>query len=244
MKVRDVMTREVITVRPSLRLKEFARLLSERRISGVPVVEEGAVVGVVSEADLLAKQLGRPVSWRSPLDWIFGQRPTPDELRRRSARTVQQAMSFPAITIDADRPLPEAAAVMVEHGINRLPVTDDGRLIGIVTRADFVRAYLRRDEEILHAIRDKVIRRTMWLDPDDLRVEVREGLVRISGTVDRRSTATILEKLIGVVDGVDGVESYLTWQFDDSAVEPSAESESEPGAASLVARERPRPLHR
>lgn len=245
MKIRDVMTLEVISVSPAMRLKDLARLLSERRISGVPVVDEGgAVVGVISEADLLVKQMGRPLTRRTPLEWIFGEVHNPDELRRRAATTVRQAMSSPAITVDADRPLREAAAVMVERGINRLPVTDDGRLVGIVTRADFVRAYLHRDEEILHAIRDNVIRRTMWLDPDDLQVEVREGLVRIAGTVDRRSTATILEKLMSVVDGVDGLESYLTWEFDDSAVEPAAESEPEPGAASLIARERPRPLYR
>jgi CBS-domain-containing membrane protein len=242
-KVREVMSCKVVSVRPALRLKELAALLSERQISGVPVVDDdGAVVGVVSEGDLVTKQVGRSVSRRTPLDWIFGERPDPAERRRRAATTVAQAMTSPAVTVDADCPLPEAAALMVDCGVNRLPVLANGRLVGIVTRADLVRAYLRRDDEILRAIRDDVIRRTMWLDPDDLRIEVREGVVRIAGMVDRRSTATIIEKLIGLVDGVIDIDSYLSWQFDDRTFDP-ADLEPEPGAASLTARERPRPLH-
>ncbi len=245
MKVRDVMTSEVLSVPPGTRLKDLARLFSERRISGAPVVDEdGEVVGVVSEADLVAKQVGRPLSRRTPLDWILGERPSPWEQRTRAATTVGEAMSAPVITIDADRPLREAAALMTDRGINRLPVMEAGRLVGIVTRADLVQAYLRRDEEILRLVREDVIRHTMWLDPDELRVEVREGMVRVAGTVDRRSTATILEKIIHLVEGVDGVDNHLTWEFDDSALEPGGADEPEPGAASLTARERPRALHR
>lgn len=243
MKVRQVMSGDVVSVPPAMRLKELAVLLSERRISGVPVVDEGTLVGVVSEADILAKQVGRPLSRRTPLDWIFGEPPGPGELRRRAATTVAQAMTTPAVTVEADRSVPEAAALMVDRGVNRLPVMDAGRLVGIVTRGDLVRAYLRRDDEILRTIREDVIFHTMWLDPNELRVEVREGTVRVTGTVDRRSTATILEKLIRLVEGVDDVANYLTWEFDDSALEPAERDEPEPGAASLAARERPRALH-
>jgi CBS domain-containing protein len=244
MKVRDVMTSEVVSVVPAMRLKDLARLLLDRRISGAPVVDEaGDIVGVISETDLLAKEVGRPLSRRTPLDWIFGERPNPSEQRRREATTVEQAMSAPAMTVEADRPLREAAAIMVDRAVNRLPVIEKGRLVGIITRADLVRAYVRRDEDVLRTVRDDVVRRTMWLDPDDLRVTVRDGVVRIAGTVDRRSTATILEKLIGLVEGVDGVANYLTWDFDDSGMEATERDEPEPGAASLTARARPRALH-
>lgn len=244
MKVRDVMTSDVVCVAPGTRLKDLARLLLDRRISGAPVVDEaGHLVGVISETDLLAKEVGRPMSRRTPLDWIFGERPSSSEQRRHEATTVEQAMTAPAMTVAADSPLREAAAIMVDRSVNRLPVTDDGRLAGIITRADLVRAYLRRDEEVLRTIRDDVIRGTMWLDPDDLRVEVVDGMVRIAGIVDRRSTATILEKLIRLVDGVDGVANYLTSEYDDSAAEPMEPAEPEPGAASLTARARPRALH-
>ena len=223
MKVRDVMTGSVVSVSPATPLNELARLLSERTISGAPVVDvDGVGLGVVSEADLVAKQARRPLSRRSALDWIFGERLSSWERRAREASTVAQAMTAPAVTVSPDRPLREAAALMVDEGVNRLPVIEAGRLVGIVTRADLVRAYLKRDDEILRTVRDEVIQHTMGLDPDELRVEVGEGIVRLAGTVDRRSTATILEKLIGLVEGVDGVANYLNWEFDDRAIEPES----------------------
>lgn len=244
MKVRDIMTEAVVSARPETRLKDLARLLSAQRLSGVPVVDDdGAIIGVVSEGDLVAKHLGHPAGQRTPISWVFGERPDAGELRRRAATTVGQAMTAPAITIDADRPIREAAALMVDRQVNRLPVTDGGRLAGIVTRADLVRAYLRQDDDILRTVRHEVIAQTMWLDPDALDVEVREGIVRLAGMVDRRSTATILEKLVGLVEGVYAVDSYLTWQVDDRTIEPAEPGEREPGAASVMAREHSRPMH-
>lgn len=245
MKVSDVMTNDVIVVSPQTPLREVARILSDSRISGVPVVNEtGACIGVVSERDLLAKQLSRPLSHRSPLEWIFGEMLDPEEARRRAATTAAEAMSSPAVTIAADRPLREAAAVMIDRDMNRLPVVDSGKLVGIVSRADLVRAYLRLDEEILVAVRDDVLRHTMWLDPANFDVTVHDGAVRIAGRVDRRSTARIVERLIGLVDGVRHIEFDVSWEFDDSHLAPADQTEEEPGAASLTARDRPQPLHR
>lgn len=243
MKVRDVMTVDVLTVTPETPLREVATRLSERRISGMPVVDEsGRCIGVVSEGDLLFKEVGHP---RPPrvLDWLLGGPYDPDALRRRSARTAREAMSAPPVVIGPDRPLRVAADLMVGHGVNRLPVVEDDRLVGIVTRADLVRAYVRLDEEIVRTIRDEILRHTMWLDPADFEIESREGLVRVEGAVDRRSTARIVEKLIGLVDGVAGVESALTWSLDDLDLEPAG-GEREPGAASLMQRERPPAMHR
>ena len=245
MKVSDVMTRGAVSVPPETRLRELAHLLNDRRISGVPVVDEdGRCIGVISETDLLVKQLSRSVSRRLPLEWILGDHHDPAELRRRSATTVGEAMTSPAITIEADRPLREAAALMIDDQVNRLPVTEAGRLVGVLTRADLVRAYLRLDAEIEAHVREDVLRRTMWLDPAGFDIDAREGIVRIAGQVDRGSTARIVEKLIGVVDGVIEVQSALTWQLDDSALESPAETEGEPGAASVTAREPRQPVHR
>ena len=245
MKIADVMTRDVLSVAPETPLREVARLLSERRISGVPVVDEaGACVGILSEADLLPKQLSRGPSRRLPLEWILGERTDPEELRRRSATTAAQAMSAPAVTIAPDRPLREAAALDHERGVNRLPVVSEGALVGIVTRADLVRAYLRLDDEIGREVREQVLRKTMWLDPTRFSIEVSDGRVRIGGQVDRRSTARIIERLIGVVDGVTEVASSIGWAFDDSHLDLPLETEREPGAASIAARGTPRPIHR
>lgn len=245
MKVNDVMTRDPITVSPEMRLRDLARLLTEKQISGVPVVDDaGGCLGVVSEADLLVKQLSRPLSRRLPLEWIIGERHDPQELRRRAATTAAEAMTSPAITITANRPVREAAAIMVDREINRLPVVEDGKVTGIITRSDLVRAYLRLDDEILEVVRDDVIRRTLWLDPGAFEIGANDGIVRIAGTVDRRSTARILEKLIALVDGVVEVQSQLEWELDDSGLEPAGEAEREPTAASVTAREHPPSLHR
>jgi hypothetical protein len=188
------------------------------------------------------KQVGRPVSRRRPLEWIFGEQQDPEELRRRLASTAGDAMTAPAVTIDAGRSLREAAALMVDAKVNRLPVTTDDRLVGILTRADLVRAYLHRDDEALRAIREDVFRKTMWLDPDAYELSVREGALTMGGKVDRKSTATILERLSGLVEGVDRVDNRLTWQLDDTNLEPPPDGEPMPGAVDLTARERPRPI--
>ena len=242
MKVQDVMTPEVITVGPGTSLSEVARLMADNAISGVPVMDpSGELIGVISEGDFLVKERGRPAERHRALDHLLGR--TDDaEMRRFHAQTAAQAMTSPAVTIDADRTLREAAALMIDRAINRLPVMRDGHLVGIVSRADLVRAYAHRDEATLHTIRTEVIHDTMWIDPDTLQVEVKDGLVRLEGTVDRRSTATILAKLIGLVDGADQVENHLTWDFDDRRPGPPS-TEREPGSASLTAREHARPIH-
>jgi len=245
MQVRDVMTHAVVSVQPGTQLRDVARLLAAHRISGVPIIDEGGTcVGVVSEGDLLIKHASHAQASRQALDWIFGERHDPDETRRRAATIAEEAMTSPPIVIEPDRPIREAATLMVDHGVNRLPVIDNGRLVGIVSRADLVRAYLRLDEEIVRLVREDVLRRTMWLDPADFEVTAKEGIVRIQGSVDRRSTARIVARLIGVVEGVVRVESDLRWEVDDTRLKPAGETEHEPGSASMSARERPQPLHR
>jgi CBS domain-containing protein len=238
------MTREVISVAPETSLRDVARLLSEHQISGVPVVDaEGACVGVVSEGDLLLKQVSRRPPARLSLEWFLSPPPDPEERRRMTAVTAAEAMTAPALTIESDRPLREAAALMVDRSVNRLPVVSGTALVGVITRADLVRAYLGSDDEIGRAVRDDLLRHTMWLDPADFDVSVAEGIVSIAGRVDRRSTAGIVGRLIGLIDGVTEVRNGMTWRVDDSRWEPG-EPEREPGAASITKRDAPRPLHR
>lgn len=241
MNVRDVMTRKVVSVRSDTPLKEVARSLAEYGISGVPVVDEvGRVLGVVSEADLLLKEQDPPRSGRSIFAWLFDREETRRIEAKLHATTAGEAMSAPPITVDAARSVREAAALMTRHRINRLPVLDDGRLAGIVTRADLVGTFLVPDGELRDRITRDVLRDTMWLEPGEVAVSVTEGVVRLEGTVDRRSTATILERLVGQHDGVVGVDSALAWELDDRAIGPVGDLDSEPTAASVTARERPR----
>jgi CBS domain-containing protein len=224
MTVRDVMTRSVVSVRPGTPLKEVAQLLIDHRISGLPVVDDdGAVLGIVSEADFLVKEQGAEAVRHRPLARILGEsRESRSQLAKIGALTAGEAMTAPAVTASSGRRIAEAAAVMTARGINRLPVVDDGRLVGIVTRADLVRAYVRSDDELASTIREDVLRRIMWLDPALFAVIVTDGAASISGRVERRSTAEMIERAVGMVPGIMNVHADVTWAMDDSRVEPSA----------------------
>ena len=241
MRVRDVMTRRVISVGPEAPLKEVARLLADNGISGVPVVEGGRVLGVVSEADFLLKEQEVPPGRPSLLAWMLEatdrQRARQDKLH---ATTAREAMTAPAIAIGPEHGIREAAALMTRNQINRLPVLEDGELVGIVTRSDLVETFLVSDEALERRIGEEIIRDTMWMRPDEVELKVVEGIAHLAGSVDRRSTATILERLVGQVDGVVGVRSDLRWELDDRDVEPVGVLEYQAGAASVIARERPR----
>ncbi len=220
MDVRDVMSREVISVRPETPLKEVARLLLDHGISGVPVVDdEGTVVGVVSEADFIMKERGADAIHHRLLARLIGDSPEAEvEFTKVVAERAGSAMSSPAITVDGGARLRDAAAIMVDRAINRLPVVEDGRLVGIVSRADLVRAYLRSDRALEATIRDDVIRRELWEDPAAVAVSVTDGVASLSGTVDRRSTADLIARRVAALEGVVAVESSLAWRLDDAEI--------------------------
>lgn len=243
MQVREVMSSPVLSVRPETPLKEVARLFLEQRISGVPVVDEAQhVLGVVSEGDLLIKERGPQAVARRPLSWLLGDERAAEERAKVSAATAGEAMSHPAITVCADCSLREAAGLMIDRAVNRLPVVEDGRLVGIVTRADLVGAFVRPDDELARVVSEEVVRDTMWIDPRRVAVSVAEGVVTLDGTVDRRSTARILANLVARVDGVVHVDDRLRWELDDTQLEPAPDrAEPETTAASLMAREHHRP---
>jgi CBS domain-containing protein len=222
--VRDVMTREVVTVRPETPLKNVAGLLVDQRISGIPVLDaDRAVVGVVSEADLLIKEQGADSIRHRRMARVFGDS---SESRRQLAKlvavTAGEAMTAPAVTIGSDRRVAEAAALMIDRKVNRLPVVDAGQLVGIVTRADLVRAYVRSDDELADTIRDEVLLHILWLDPRLFRVGVRDGVATITGRVQRRSTAEMIAPTVSMLPGIIDVRDEVTWAVDDSQFKPSA----------------------
>lgn len=208
MKVSDAMTADVATVSGETPLKEVARLLVDRRISGVPVVDErGKLVGVVSEADFVAKEAGTEPGSRHWLRWLLGGGPEHHRRTVLEARTAGEAMTSPAITTEPGRPLSEAAQRMDEHQINRLPVIEEGRLVGIVTRADVVRAYARTDED-LRGMAAAALRAVDGVRVDD----VRDGVVVLSGTAPSKGVAVAVRQVIQHIDGVVAVDDrQLSW---------------------------------
>ena len=213
MRVKDVMTAGVLTVSPTTPLRHAAQMLAEHGISGLPVVSpDGYVVGVLSEGDIVIKEAGVSPEKRGVLRRIASPPPFESELKI-AATTVGEAMSVPAVTIDENRPVSVAANTMVSAHVNRLPVVDvDGRLIGIVTRADLVRAFVRSDEELAGEIREEVLRRTLWLDGEQVLVEVEDGEVFLTGEVETKSDAELIPTFVQRVPGVVSVLSKLRWR--------------------------------
>jgi CBS domain-containing protein len=213
--VGEVMTRDVVSVTPDTPLKDVAAALVERGVSGLPVCDaDGAVVGVLSEADLLVKQGGPPERSGGLFAWLVDTASAPD-LAKLRAHTAGEAMTAPAITVESGAPVSEAARTMVSLGVNRLPVVEDGRLVGIVTRADLVRLFTRSDEEIARDIRQDVVKR-LWIAPERIEVEVEQGEVVLRGEAETEVEAELLVKRIPLVAGVVGVRSELSWAVDRS----------------------------
>jgi len=218
-KVGEVMTSEVIGARQETPFKDVAQLLARHRISGLPVVDaDDKVLGVISETDLIRRQAAKAERDRE------GRFRLP-ALRRKAriatgkarAMTAGQLMSTPAITVHPEQAVADAARVMERHHIERLPVVDEeDRLIGIATRRDLLRVFLRTDEEIRQEIIDEVLTRAMCLPPHTVIVSVHDGTATLEGRLERRSDIPLVVQLTWRVDGVVGVMNSLTFRMDDT----------------------------
>ena len=215
MHVIDIMTSEVITATEDTSLKEAARKMLQAGVSGLPVVDDGAIIiGIITEADFVEAEAAR--SWgrqrRRLLGAVVGNH------QPVQAQTVGEVMTRRPVVIDQDSDVTEAARKMAEHGVKRLPVvTPDGRVVGIVSRSDIVMAFARPDEVIEDEIRNDIVERILLLDPQSISVSVDEGSVKLSGTVPNRSDARILEELVSRLEGVTSVEADVAWAIDDRA---------------------------
>jgi CBS domain-containing protein len=218
MKIKELMTETVFTVDPEKPLKDVARILVENRISGVPVCNDrGDVIGVVSEGDILYKEHDpREEHSGGPLGWMIDGSPNYAGYVKAKALTAGKAMTSPAITISPDATVAQAARIMCERGVNRLPVVKGGSLVGIVTRADLVRAFVRTDAEIEQEVRGDVLRRTMWIDEAKVTVGVESGWVELGGQLHARSDVELLTRLARRVPGVVAVDSRVRWRVDDT----------------------------
>jgi CBS domain-containing protein len=209
MRVKDVMTTDVVTAAPDTELREVAALLVRHRISGVPVVKGGRVLGVVSERDILFKERPSDGLHRGVLAWLMDEG---DSMVKIDARVAGTAMTSPAVTIGPNRAVADAAALMLDEGVSRLPVVEGGRLVGIVTRHDLVRAFARSDEEIWQEIESDPLIRSYWPRPSAIDVYVSGGEVTLSGKVDSKDHVALIEAFVDRVPGVVGVTSRLRWE--------------------------------
>ncbi len=213
MNVADLMSTPVVAVQLTMPIMDVPRLFVEEKISGAPVVENGRVRGIVSAGDIVSKERGVLAASGRTFEWLFGEGAGST---RRTARTAADAMSRPAITIGPGASVAEAAKLMVSRGVNRLPVVRRGRLVGIVTRSDLVRAFARTDAELEQEIREDVLLHTLWLEPETLEIQVDGGRVSLAGTVETRTDAELAAAYIARVAGVVSIEtSGITYRRDD-----------------------------
>ena len=219
MRVQDVMTRDVVSVNADVPIKDVALELSRRGISGMPVVDDdGRVIGVISEADVLAMVGPEPEQHPGALARLL-HRDEAEEPSRLGATVVRDAMTAPAVTIEGHWPVAIAAQEMIDRGINRLPIVQQGRLAGIVTRADLVRAFARSDEQIAGDVREMVaLQQELWRDERPIDVAITAGEVALAGKARSREEATLLSEMVRTVPGVVNVRSGLTWAESDEPI--------------------------
>jgi CBS-domain-containing membrane protein len=212
--VADVMTRRVTTVTEETGYKQIVEALTTNAVSAVPVVDaDHRVVGVVSEADLLHKV---DIAGMEPNGWPLERKRVRIAREKANADFARELMTTPPITVAETDSVAVAARLMDTERVKRLPVVDEqGRLVGIVSRSDLLRPYLRSDEDIREDITEGVLIRTMWMDPRDFTVAVDQGIVTIHGEVERRSTVPILVGIVRSVPGVVDVIERVTGRIDD-----------------------------
>ncbi|MCP9988989.1 CBS domain-containing protein [Streptomyces sudanensis] len=187
------MTGEVVQAHPDTSAEEVSRLLSAHRIGGLPVVDgDDKVVGVVSRTDLAGRRAARG-------------RAGPGE-----AATAGHLMTSPAVTVHPEQRVADAARVMERRRVDRLPVVDEeDRLIGIATRRDLLRVFLRTDEEIRADVAAAVPARAPARDAGSPGVDVRDGVVTLTGRPRPGADASALVRAAWRVDGVVGVVNRL-----------------------------------
>jgi len=176
--------------------------------------DDGRVVGIISEADLLHKM---EFAGLGPHVGLFERKRRRSAREKSEAETASDLMTSPAVVARPAESLTSVARRMETERIKRVPVVDgDGRLLGIVSRHDLLRSYLRDDQIIRSEVVEEVLHRTLWIQPGRITVTVDQGVVSLSGAVDRRSTIALLVRLVEMVAGVVDVVDHLSYHFDDT----------------------------
>ncbi|HEX2480980.1 MAG TPA: CBS domain-containing protein [Methylomirabilota bacterium] len=227
MQASDVMTTDVVTVRPDTRVEHIAGLLLERRISGVPVVDaDGRLVGIVTEGDLMRRpEIGteRHRGW-----WLrmFGdERERAAEYARAHGSRAEQVMTRNVVTVTEETPLGEIARLLEEHRIKRVPVIRDGKVVGIVSRANLLHSLAASPAPAQPArwmddrsMRDEVLRvlqREGLTAHGPLNVTVTNGVAELWGLVEseeeRQAIRVAVENVPGVVSVRDNLGRIRPW---------------------------------
>ena len=218
----DVMTTKVISVAPDDSVLHAVRLMLQHKISGLPVIDaHGALVGIVTEGDLLRRaETGTQKQHPRWIEFMIGPGVLAEEYVRASARKISEIMSRNVRAIDEDTPVSEAVDLMEERRIKRLPVVRDGKVVGILSRANLLHALASVGHEAEAATPDDVeIRETLlrhldkqpWAPLAIVNVTVRDGVVELWGAVTDERERTALVIAAENIPGVKSVRDHLAW---------------------------------
>lgn len=218
---REIMTSPVITATPETPFREIAMLMLHHRVSGLPVVDDsGRLLGIISEADLIRKEeqpLPQPtiVGWHGRSLWLER---LVDRHQKATGMTARDLMTENVVTATEETKAHELAHLMLARGVNRIPIVREGRVVGIVTRADILKVFVRTDTALAASITQALLH-DLWIDPSALAITCTNGVVAIAGQVDRQSDKEFIIKWVKSVDGVVGLNADgLTYRIDDLAL--------------------------
>ncbi len=217
MKVQDFMTRDVVTVRPDAPIHEAARLMVNHGVSGLPVLDEGGrLVGILSEGDLILRQ--KP---RTQLAWwqVFfsdGER-LAREYQKATGLTVAEVMTRSVISLPPDASIESAAALLDEHKIRRVPVVAAGKLAGIISRGDLIKALAGgpaggraplSDEQLVSEMQQRM-RAESWVSHGNVAIHACGGIITLFGIVDTQAERSALETMARAIPGCKGADDQL-----------------------------------
>lgn len=224
MKASEIMTPAVVTVAPATPVQEVARIMTEKHVSGVPVVSaDGALIGIVSQSDLLHRaELGTERKRKAWLRFFVDRDRQAAEFVKAHGQTAATVMSRTVVSVRDDAEVRDVASVLDANNIKRVPVIRDGKLVGIISRGDLVRALSQRssaqsgsqiDDAALQKQLAISMRRQDWLNSSYLNTSVKEGVVHLYGFAEsqkqRDALVVLVKEQIGVKDVIDNIRVGL-----------------------------------
>ncbi|HLW46520.1 MAG TPA: CBS domain-containing protein [bacterium] len=208
MRARELMSTPVVTIYPDASLKDLAEVMVTHRVSGVPVVDRaGMLLGVVSESDVMAKIEGA-IAEQTEVGvprLITALAKALNSTPKSKARSVANLMTTRVVSAGPDATVQELVHLMIAYDINRIPIVEAGRLLGIVTRADVLRTFVRPDAAIETDLRWRIAHE-LWISPEALKISCRNGIVTLAGTVETHADAELVRRWAAKIEGVVGVE--------------------------------------
>jgi CBS domain-containing protein len=220
--VGDIMTRNVITVGPTTPFKEIVDRLVGAGISALPVIDKhGAVLGVVSEADLLHREEHQDDAATAHPPLFAGHR-IHEQWRKAAGLTAADVMTSPALTVSIGTGLPQVARRLAQAGVRRLVVVDDGKLVGVVARRDLLRIFLRGDPDIKAEIDRDVLEGALHANMTMVRATVEDGVVLLTGRLEYEADVATAARLCHDIPGVVSVRNRLDYLWNGAGKHPAA----------------------